>query len=212
MTEGWGSGLSRLEIYRATRPMGVRIPRPPPLTSREASLLPGSLTVEAAVVRRLPPLLEIPFKLIEHPCRTGMLAPPVFVGHPPLVAVPEVFLRERPRRRSMLGGLERGQKGEGQEHEHPGRAHVGLTTQQGPAGGFEILGDVPPAPVDAAPLGCHPLLAPAPLPQPAVEDHFAGPAVEFKLQRSASIEPGALRGAKFVPAVAERESLRRSGS
>src|SRR2546430_12283959 len=87
--------------------MGVRIPRPPPLTSREASLLPGSLTVGAAVVRRVPPLLEVPFKLIEHPRRTGMLAPPVFVGHPPLVAVPEVFLRERPRRRSMLGGLRR---------------------------------------------------------------------------------------------------------
>src|SRR5437879_5343935 len=142
-----GGTAGELEIHRAARPMGVRIPRPPPPTSREASLLPGSLTVDAAVVRRPPPLLELPFELIEHPCRTGMLAPPVFVGHPPLVAVPEVFLRDRPRRRAMLGGLERGQNGEGQEHEHPGCAHVGLTTQQGPAGGFEILGDVPPAPV-----------------------------------------------------------------
>src|SRR5207244_10817328 len=125
---------------------------PPPLTSREASLLPGSLTVGAAVVRRVPPLLEVPFKLIEHPRRTGMLAPPVFVGHPPLVAVPEVFLRERPRRRSMLSGLERGQKGEGREHEHPGRAHVRLTSQQGPAGGFGILVNVTPEPAPAPAL------------------------------------------------------------
>src|SRR2546430_9259416 len=73
MTEGWGSALSRLEIHRASRPMGVRIPRPPPLTSREASLLPGSLTV-GAVVRTVPILLEVPLELIEHSCRTGMLA------------------------------------------------------------------------------------------------------------------------------------------